>query len=322
MIHSLLIASLAAGVHADPPAANSLPQVVKAEPDEKLNAKFRQTDGWVGADGAFSVPISDTRTLWLFSDTWVGTVRDGKRKDVKLVNNSIGVQDGKGADMKLTFAIQKDANGKHKAIFIPPDGKGWFWLFGGYHENKKLHIFLPRLEKTDAGGAFGFKAIDMWLGTVSNPDHEPTKWKIDYAKVPHANFTDKRKFSFGTAVLRVGDHAYIYGHQETPRRFFPARKLIVARVGADKLTDFDDWRFYSQGESKTDGEWKADAKDATGLADDLGAEFSVSYLPGLKKYALVYTENGLSDRIVGRFASSPEGPWSDPVLLYTCPEMK
>ena len=39
-------------------------------------------------------------------------------------------------------------------------------------------------------------------------------------------------------------------------------------------------------------------------------------------YALVYSENGLSPRILGRFAESPEGPWSAPVLLHTCPEMK
>jgi hypothetical protein len=36
---------------------------------------------------------------------------------------------------------------------------------------------------------------------------------------------------------------------------------------------------------------------------------------------LVYTENGLGDRIVGRFAESPAGPWSALVLLYKCPEM-
>ncbi len=46
------------------------------------------------------------------------------------------------------------------------------------------------------------------------------------------------------------------------------------------------------------------------------------HLPGLKRYALVYTENGLGERVIGRFASSPEGPWSEPVLLYVCPEMK
>jgi hypothetical protein len=48
----------------------------------------------------------------------------------------------------------------------------------------------------------------------------------------------------------------------------------------------------------------------------------VSYLPDLKRYALVYTENGLGERVVARFATSPDGPWGGPVLLYTCPEMK
>lgn len=291
------------------------PSVVKAEPDVALNAKFRPKDGWVGGDGAFSVPLSDKRALWLFSDTWVGSVRDGKRKDVTMVNNTVGVQDGSGDDAKLSFFVQK-ADGKPTALFAPPDGKGWFWLFAGHHADGKLYVFLPRFEKTGAGGAFGFKAIDVWLGTVSNPDAEPTKWKTEYAKVPFAEFEEKRKFAFGSAVLTVGDHAYIYGYEQTPAKPFPSRKLVVARVAKEKLADFDSWRFYA------DGEWKKDAKDASGLTSGVGAEFSVSYLPGLKRYALVTSENGLSDRIVGRFAASPEGPWSEPVLLYTCPEPK
>lgn len=301
---------------AAPPELPAPPTVVKAEPDAALNAKFRQTDGWVGGDGAFSVPLSDKRALWLFSDTWVGTVRDGKRKDVKMVNNTIGVQDGSGADAKFTFFVQKGDDTKPKAFFTPPDGKGWFWLFAGYHADSKLHVFLPRFEKSGTGGAFGFKAVDLWLGTVSNPEAEPTKWKIAYKKVPFAEFDAKRKLSFGSAVLVSDDYAYVYGYEETQRRFNPLRKLLVARVAKDKLADFDSWRFYAN------GEWKPDATAASGFASDIGAEFSVSYLPGLKRYALVTTEAGLSDRIIGRFATSPEGLWSDPVVLYTCPEMK
>lgn len=292
------------------------PAVVKAEPDTALTATFRRADGWVGGDGAFSVALSDKRALWLFSDTWVGAVRDGKRKNVTLVNNTVGAQDGRGADAKLTFAIQKNAEGKPVAIFTPPGGKGWFWQFAGHHADGKLHVFLPRLEKTDDPGAFGFKSIDLWLGTVEKPGDDPTKWKITYAQVPFAAFEAKRKVSFGSAVLAAGDHAYVYGYEETPAKPFPARKLLVARVAKGELAAFDKWRFYAN------GEWKADAKDATPQVGGLASEFSVSYLPGLKRYALVYTENGLSARIVGRFATSPEGPWSDPVLLYTCPEMK
>ena len=290
------------------------PTVAKAEPVAELDAKFRRTDGWIGADGAFSVPLSDTRTIWLFSDTWVGMIRDGKRKPETMVNNTIGVQEGRGADAKLTFAIARDKDNKPKAIFVPPDGKGWFWLYAGYHANGKLYVFLPRHEKTGAGGAFGFRGVDLWLGTVSNPLDDPTKWKIDYAKVPFAEFEKERKWSFGSSVVRVENHVYIYGYEEKPKPF--TRKLIVARAPADKLADFDSWRFFAN------GEWKTDAKDATGLADGLGTEFSVSYLPELKQYALVTTERGLSERIMGRFATAPEGLWSDAVLLYKCPEMK
>jgi hypothetical protein len=309
-VSAILLLTLVAA----PPGA---PAVVKAVPDAALNAKFRQTDGWLGADGSFSVRTSDKRTLWLFSDTWVGSVRDGKRKPTTMVNNTIGVQDGHGPDAKVAFHIQKDEKGKHVAFFTPPDGKGWFWLFAGHHADGKLHVFLPRMDKSGTGGAFGFKGIDVWLGTVSNPGDEPTKWKITYAKMPFADVTgEKQRFAFGTSVLTVGDHAYVYGYEETPAKPFPTRKLLVARVPKGKLSDFGTWRFYAN------GEWKKDVKDATASAGGLGAEFSASYVPGLKQYALVYTENGLSDRVVGRFAPSPEGPWGDPVLLYTCPEMK
>jgi hypothetical protein len=313
-VRVLVIAILTVGVLlAAPPAP---PAVAKAETDSALESRFRQKEGWLGADGSFSVPLSETRTAWLFSDTWVGTIEGGKRKPTGLVNNSVGIEEGTGADRKVAFAIQRDALGKHHAIFVPPDGKGWFWLFGGYHAGSQLHVFLPRLEKSGSGGAFGFKGVDLWLGTVANPTDDPTKWKITYQEVPFARFDRAPRRSFGSAVLRVKDHAYIYGYEEKPGKPFPTRRLLIARSPADKLADFDAWRFYSN------GEWKADVEAATAQIDGLGAEFSVSYFPGLKKYALVTTENGLSDKITGRFADSPEGPWSEPVILYTCPEMK
>ena len=128
--------------------------------------------------------------------------------------------------------------------------------------------------------------------------------------------TSTPRRSFGSAVLGHEKFVYIYGYEETPGKPFPTRRLLIARAPADKLADFDSWRFYSN------GEWKADVEAATTQIDGLGTEFSVSYFPGLKKYALVTTENGLSDRIIGRFATAPEGPWSKPVVLYTCPETK
>lgn len=311
MISSLMLAAVVLLAPAERPA------VVKAEPAPDLEALFRRTDGWIGADGAFSVRVSDQRTLWLFSDTWVGTIRDGKRQPEAMVNNTVGVQDGHGTDAKITFAIAKGKDGKPGTLFVPPDGKGWFWLFGGYHANGQLHVFLPRIEKTGAAGAFGFRGVDLWLGTVANPTDDPTAWKIQYAKVPFAEISKERTRSFGSAVLRVGEQAYIYGYEEKPGKPFASRRLLVARAPADKLTDFAAWRFLA-----ANGEWTAEVTDAAAQIEALGTEFSVHALPHRKQYVLVYTELGLSDRIVGRFATHPQGPWSDAVLLYRCPEMK
>jgi hypothetical protein len=307
---ALCLALAAAGLRADPPA------VVMAEPLPGWDAKFRRSDGWVGADGAYSVPVGETRTVWLFSDTWVGSVRGGKRTGVVLVNNTIGVQDGHGDAAKVTFAIKRDAAGKPSAIFVPPDGRGFFWPHAGLCLDGTLYVFLIQVEHTKGSGAFAFKLVGQWLGAVENPGDDPTAWKVSYSKLPFAEFAAGRTVSFGAAVLRAGDQVYVYGFEERPGKPFRVKRMVLARVPADKLADFEAWRFY------TGGEWKADAKELTALAGGLAAEFSVSYVPGLKKFAAVYTELGLSDRIVGRFADAPEGPWSDPVLLYRCPEMK
>jgi hypothetical protein len=307
-----VVACLALAGRADPP-----PAVVKAEPLPAWDAKVRRTDGWVGGDGAYSVAVSPTRTLWLFSDTWVGSVRGGKRTGVTMVNNSAAVQDGHGADAKLTFVVRKDGDGKPASLLTPSDGRGWFWPFAAACHGGKLYLFLAQMEKADGPAAFGFQAVGQWLGVVANPADDPTAWKITQHKLPWAEFTADRKLGFGSAVLAVGKDLYVYGYEERPRKgWFPARRMVLARVPTDKVDDFKAWRFLT-----ADG-WKPEPKGLKPLADDLAVEYSVTHLPGLKRYAAVYTELGLSDRIVARFAESPEGPWSEAVLLYKCPEMK
>lgn len=70
----------------------------------------------------------------------------------------------------------------------------------------------------------------------------------------------------------------------------------------------------------TTDDWSDNPTDAAPLFGGLATEFSVSALPNKKGYVLIYTENGIGPRIVARFANSPTGPWSEPLLLYTCPE--
>jgi hypothetical protein len=53
----------------------------------------------------------------------------------------------------------------------------------------------------------------------------------------------------------------------------------------------------------------------------VASEYSVSWLPTLKRYVLVCTENGLSEKIIARTATEPWGTWSEASVVYRCPEM-
>ena len=77
--------------------------VARVEPAAEMNALFTRTNGWIGGDGAYSVTLSPERTVWLFSDTWLGRVEHGRRTNAVLVNNSVGVQTGRGTDARMEF---------------------------------------------------------------------------------------------------------------------------------------------------------------------------------------------------------------------------
>jgi Domain of unknown function (DUF4185) len=294
------------------PALGAEPPVVKsAAPAPDLDALFERADGWIGADGAHSVALSPKKTLWLFSDTWVGKVRDGRRTDATIVNNTVGVQEGTGG--RVTYTIVRGQDGKPAALIAPADGRGWFWLQAGAADRGRLSLFLNQVEKTDDKGVFGFRSVGLWLGTVADADKPPDSWRVEQVKMPNAVFTKDRWLAWGAAVLRVGDDLYVYGTDERRGKGPPDRRMVVARVPAASVGTFADWRYFR------DGAWAEDFRNPSPLAGEIASEYSVT--PFGKRYLAVYTERGLSPRIMGRTADRPWGPWSAPAVLCECREM-
>ncbi len=287
------------------------PVVQSAAPAPDLDALFVRADGWIGADGAYSVALSPGRTLWLFSDTWVGKVRDGRRTDATIVNNSVGVQAGPGG--RVTFSIARGPDGKPAALIVPADGRGWFWLQAGVADRGRLSLFLNQVEKTDDKSVFGFRSVGLWLGTVADADQPPESWRVEQVKMPNTVFSNDRMLAWGAAALRVGDDLYVYGTDERRGKGLPNRQMVVARVPAASVGDFAAWRYFR------DGSWVEDFRNPSPLADGVASESSVT--PFGKGFVAVYTDGGLSPRIVGRTADHPWGPWSAPAVLYECPEV-
>ena len=289
-------------------------------PVERLpeyEALFTRDKGWTGADGVFSLELSDNKILWLFSDTWIGDIVNGQHKNATIVNNSIAIQRGKdpsNATVEFFWGTTKD--GKPAAFITPADGVGWFWVFHGVAADGKLYLFLMQIVKKEApkDSIFGFKSIGTWLAAVENPDENPKQWQVRQYKIPRERFSEKGDLFFGSAIMKDGDFVYIYGGNEDWKKGIGGRSMIVARVQPDKITDFSKWRFYS------DGQWKSDVNGISGLFDGIATEYSVSFQPGLKKYVAIYTEIGMSKNILMRFSPTPVGPWSQPSKVYECPE--
>jgi hypothetical protein len=239
---------------AEPPGP-AVPAVVRAEPAPEWNARFVTTTGWIGGDGAYSAVLGPDRVLWLFGDSLIGTVRDGRRDGAVMVNNALGVQAKGGKETAIRFVAEK-ARDKPAAVFTPADGKGWLWPQAAIRVGDRLFVFLPQVEKSDDPGVLGFRHVAQWLAVVENPDDEPEKWRVKHHRMPFAEFTPDRERSWGSAVLEDGGSVYVYGYDEAKGKGIGKRRLTVARVPIARLDDFGAWRF------RTADGWSAKAADA------------------------------------------------------------
>ncbi|MGH7950950.1 MAG: hypothetical protein ACREFE_03380, partial [Limisphaerales bacterium] len=171
----------------------------RVSPAPEWNHFFQKTNGWIGADAAFSIPLATNKTLWLFGDTFVGDVRDGKRVHARMIHSSIAIQHfGEAPE----FFYPTNKNGGPESFMKSPDGKTDFWLMDGARSKRGLFFFMAQMKWINAS-AFGFRTVGNWLAFVENPDDPPAGWKISRKKVPFDRFADGEKVSFGIATLQT-----------------------------------------------------------------------------------------------------------------------
>jgi hypothetical protein len=272
---------------------------VAAEPAPELDALFQRTNGWIGADGDYSIPLNSRVTLWLFGDTVIGQVRDGKRVNATMVNNSIALLPVGGSP---SFFYRTNSQGAPASVFQPVDlTNSFFWPWDGVRTERGLYVFLMQVRHTADKSVWGFDVFATALAFVPNPDAPPQDWKITLRTVPFK--------SFGWAVLREAGYIYIYGKDRKRGGSF------VARAPEQALDDFGQWRFYE------DGHWGENERDATLIFTEAPPEGSVRWLPELRRFVAVYSPDIFGD-IVMRTAESPAGPWRDRRVVCHCDEGK
>jgi len=274
------------------------------------NQMFQKTNGWLGADVAYSIPLGTDKTLWIFGDTFVGRIRDGKRTAAKMIHSSIAIQ-RLGEEPQFYYPVDKK---REPQSFIKSLGpKTYFWLSDGARTERGLYLFMQQVQWLN-DTTWGFQCVRTWLVSVKNPDASPAFWKISRQELPFSRFPNGLDVLLGFETLKSGNYAYIYGYSSRTNSS-GARNLVLARAPESDLGNPMTWEFYS------DRTWTKDFNKMTTLFSGAGAEGSVSWQPFLQKYIFIYSD-GIWGTILMRTADAPEGHWSAPIKIYQCPDMK
>jgi hypothetical protein len=271
----------------------------QVEPAPEYENVFHRSSGWTGADGTYSYPLRDGRTLWGFSDTFFGDVVDGVRQlPCRFVHNSVVLQSGSSFDFPLA------------PVFRPPGDHGsWFWLFDGAEGDQ---ILLGEFEGDGQDNGFGFRQIGLWVARFQPRPGGAGVKVSDLQRLPHFRSDDKEQIAFGPAILETPSWLYLYGALDREG----VRNSVLARVPRGCLDQPRAWRFFAG------DQWKKDISSVRPLFAGAAMEASV-HLTSSGEYLYVGTDGGgMGSSIVARLAPTPEGPWGEPMLIFEAPEHK
>jgi hypothetical protein len=287
---------------------------------------FRYQDGWLGGDGAYSVPLADGRSLWLFGDTFVGAPGALDRRGARFIHNSVGVStchpDGR---FEVAYFWGRGDDGAPRAILDRGDASRWWWLSGGFQRGDRLSVGLLEVEAAPARGALSlpFRITGTSIAEIRDASLDPRDWKPRVLPLS----SDASAFPLAAQVVS-GAHLYHFGFLERGDQ----RPRFLARL---PLAAFDAATPDLPGAIETlgaGGRWlpglQPDA--ALILMEDSATEMSVAFHATDGRWVALYNHAQVdaafpkarpSDAIYARTAERLEGPWSPPQLIFRIPEL-
>jgi hypothetical protein len=302
---------------------------VAPPPAPTITNGFPYQQGWLGADGAYSVALGSGQSLWFFDDTFVGAADATSRaQPTSFIHNSIGISNCTGE----TCSFQYFWNGMNTPapgpIFVAP-GTDWFWAMDGFVYNGKLYVALMQMHAA-GDGAFGFAYSGAQLATISNYSAPPPQWSITYQRlntggsaVPGVSIVVQQGPGGNPDPANPNGTSYAY--------FFTAvgspPYLALLRI---PLADLDhlarpgnsDWQYRS-----TAGRWETWQDTATTLPSDSApvinpgaTEMTVRWHDATQQWLAVYPL-GLQNEAQYSLSASLTGGWGASENLYAYPEL-
>ena len=269
---------------------------------------------WLGADAAYSIPLPDGRSVWIFGDTLYGDKRVVNGKDPRIVRNSIGISSCTNGKWNLEYVIRHNGEGAWQDFFQAQHKDTWYWALDGFVHGDDLWVTLLCIRKASSPkpDAFDFETCGADLAKVSGLNGDPQKWKVEYFPMVNDGVA---AYPSATTVVS-GDYVYLFALYEKGNR-----PMLLTRIPLGGLSDpARNMQYYSKS-----GAWKPGFTPADSMAvmEPGATEMTVRYHPELKKWLAVFKSPDLStDQVLARTAAQISGPWSQGKVIYHVPEMK
>ncbi|HEX5153526.1 MAG TPA: DUF5005 domain-containing protein [Parafilimonas sp.] len=319
-------------VYAQDSLTKKLPFTFSAAAAPEWTKLFERTSGWFGADGIFSIPLSgadkndnegNDSTLLIFSDTYIGEVKDGKPVNDTMINNTIAYIKGNDPDVsKIHFHYNTDANGKPVSFFTPQTSTTakpqLFWLGDGFVNKERdntLYIFGYKVERTGAG-VFDFIEPGVSIIAIPKGSKPPFNKQRQVETSLHINNKTLGEGNMGAGILvnttwsgapSPDGYVYVYGCTGNDKN------LIAARVKPKDFEKLDEWKYWNG------TGWSNNKDDMKPITNAVSNELNVTPMKN-GKYILVFQVMGLSDKVGVRIGDSPVGPFSDIIEVWKAPE--
>jgi len=303
---------------------SAAPTFGTATPNTSMNNKFTAygnsnalTDDWTGADSTYSVKLSDGRTVYGFSDTFLGSVNaDGSRPmtiedggTTPFINNTFVVQSSGGT---LSSTAHGGTAASPTALMPPRDGSHIYWA-GDLTTNGSGEIQQPYREYKVGSGALNVAWEDNVLARFSTSN---LKQPISVTALPSS-----RKIMWGSGLLKADGYTYVYGTEDLGT---DGKHMYVARVQGTDLRGT--WSYLaSYGSNQTDPSddtWSSSESAALRVLSGVSNEFSVSKRGNFSILVTQDTKLAFSTEIDAYLSCSPAGPFSGEKTVYNTPIAK
>lgn len=269
--------------------------------DSNFNLTIRKYNGgWIAGDATFSIALPGQKTLWLFGDSFIGTVKpdNSLASGAKMIRNCAVLQDGDSMRALFGGTFQNPKS----FVSALNESSAWYWPEHGFIENDTLKIFFSEFVLASGPAGFNFKYKSAVLARFTYPGIE----MIDLVKLP---YYDINRVCYGNTILVENGYTYIFGRQETDTVYHISYPHI-ARVPQGNI--LAPWEFYN-GTSWSSVPSETKRINVVAVSQQYGV-FKLD-----NKYVMINQEIWLSAKIYSYTSSHIEGPWNNKVLLYDTP---